>query len=417
MTPVSKLVVGSTFGIYPPRGGGQLRIFHLYRQLARKCRVDVVSLVESDQQTSRRQLAPGLTEIRIPKSEAHTYAEAEFRGLTRVPVTDVAFSQLHHLTPAFSEAVAACLEADCVLVASHPYAFPAMRVVDDGADWWYDAHNVEVDLKGAMLPNGRIAKRLLAKIRAVERECCGHARMVLASCAEDAERLQALYRLPAGRLMVIPNGVEVSSIRFKPPTERRALTARLRMTQPLALFIGSWHEPNLLAARQIVDLARQVPDVRFAIAGSVGIPLAQTERPANIELFGVVSDELKEALLSVAAVALNPMLHGSGTNMKMLDYMAAGIPVISTAVGARGLGLALGTDLRIATPDRFGEALRATLDEPGELADERARATRRKIEERFDWQVVTAPLLSAIGQREGETNQSKAVGGRSAINA
>ncbi|MBV9007231.1 MAG: glycosyltransferase family 4 protein [Solirubrobacterales bacterium] len=189
------------------------------------------------------------------------------------------------------------------------------------------------------------------------------------------------------------------------------------MTQPLALFIGSWHEPNLLAARQIVDLARQVPDVRFAIAGSVGIPLAQTERPTNIELFGVVSDELKEALLSVAAVALNPMLHGSGTNMKMLDYMAAGIPVISTAVGARGLGLALGTDLRIATPDRFGEALRATLDEPGELADERARATRRKIEERFDWQVVTAPLLSAIGQREGETNQSEAVGGRSAINA
>jgi glycosyltransferase involved in cell wall biosynthesis len=214
---------------------------------------------------------------------------------------------------------------------------------------------------------------------------------------------------------VVANGVDASSIRFTPPTERRKLRERLRIPQPLALFVGSWHEPNLLAARQILQLARRLPNVRFGIAGGVGIPLATVERPSNVELFGNVSEELKDALLGVAEVALNPMLSGSGTNMKMLDYMAAGIPVISTEVGARGLGLELGLDVRVAQVSGFGEAVRAVLDEVGETADPRARATRRKIQERFDWKAIAAPLVATIGQGDEAAAQENTP--RSAISA
>lgn len=399
MSAVTKLVVGSTFGISPPRGGGQLRIFHLYRQIARYCDVDVIAIVERDQPASRRVLAPGLTEIRVPKSAAHVAAEAELR-VTQVSVTDAAFIDLHHLTPTFAETVARSWVPGCVFVASHPYTFPAMRGVDEEAEWWYDAHNVEADLKAVVLPTTRTGKRLLARTRSVERECCKQARLVLAASVEDAQRLRSLYRVPAARLRVIPNGIDASAIRFVAPSERRALRRQLRLEQPLALFIGSWHEPNLVAARQILRLADEVPEVRFAIVGGVGIPLQTEERSENVELFGVVGEELKEALLGVAAVALNPMLSGSGTNMKMLDYLGAGVPVISTDVGVRGLDLDREHDLRVVAPTDFSRALRATLDEPDELADARAQAARRKVEDRFDWGAVCAPLLEQIGLRE-----------------
>lgn len=414
MSGVTKLVVGSTFGIHPPRAGGQLRILHLYRELAGYCDVDVIALVNHDQPASRRVLAPGLTEIRIPKSARHEAAEADLR-VTEVSVTDAAFIDLHALTPAFSEAVARSWIPGCALVASHPYAFPAMRAVDDGAAWWYDAHNVEADLKAAVLPKTPTGKRLLARTRAVERECCKRASLVLASSAEDAQRLRALYRVPAPRVRVIPNGVDTTAIRFVAPSERRALRGRLRLEQPLALFIGSWHEPNLVAARQILHLAAEFPEISFAIVGSVGIPLQHEGRPPNVELFGVVADDLKEALLGVAAVALNPMLMGSGTNMKMLDYLAAGVPVISTPVGVRGLDLDHERDLRVVAPGDFAAALRTTLEESDDLADARARDVRREIEQRFDWRAVCVPLRGEIepGQLRGDRRTRQ----RSAISA
>jgi glycosyltransferase involved in cell wall biosynthesis len=238
---------------------------------------------------------------------------------------------------------------------------------------------------------------------------------VLAASAEDAQRLRALYRVPAERLKVIPNGVDTDAIRFVAPSERRALRRRLRLDQPLALFIGSWHEPNVLAAREILRLASEVPDVSFAIVGSIGIPLSREPRAPNVELFGIVGDELKEALLGVAAVALNPMLAGSGTNMKMLDYLAAGVPVISTPVGVRGLDLDHERDLRVVAPSEFAAALRAALAEPDEPADARALAVRREIEDRFDWRAVVAPLLREIEPRAAAGNHPAPR--RSAINA
>jgi glycosyltransferase involved in cell wall biosynthesis len=410
MNPVTKFVVGSTFPIHPPRGGGQLRIFHLYGQLARHIPVDVVALVEGDQAATTRELAPGLTEIRVPKSAAHA---AEERGLhvhAGIPIADIAFTLLHELTPAFSDAVAASATDGCVLVASHPYAFPAMSAAAPGQQCWYDAHNVEADLKAAMLSRWRrIGRRLLRRTREVERECCRRASLVLTVSAQDGRRLRHLYRVPDDRCRVVPNGVDASSIHFRAPAERRRLSERLRMCEPLALFIGSWHEPNLRAARQILDLARRVPEVRFGIAGSVGIPLDGKELPANVELFGVVSDELKQALLAVASLALNPVQHGSGTNMKMLDYMAAGVPVISTAVGARGLALDESSPIWIARPDQFDTAIRALLEEPLQAAAIRVRAARRHVEAHFDWAVVARGLLEAIGTPAADQARASSV--------
>ena len=47
------------------------------------------------------------------------------------------------------------------------------------------------------------------------------------------------------------------------------------------------------------------------------------------------------------------MMSGSGTNINMLDYMAAGLPIISTSVGARGLNLKNHSDTIICNISKF----------------------------------------------------------------
>ena len=59
--------------------------------------------------------------------------------------------------------------------------------------------------------------------------------------------------------------------------------------------------------------------------------------PPNVVLAGVVTNVAKRTLLQSADLALNPMRTGSGTNLKIVEYFAAGIPVVSTPFGARGL--------------------------------------------------------------------------------
>ncbi len=393
----SKLTVTSTFGVFPPLGGGQLRLFHLCRHLASRCPVELISLVADGEDPSRRELARGLTEVRVPKSPRHAAAEAELQREAGVPVTDVTFPELHRETPAFGEAVMRSASGDGAFLVSHPYTLPVVESVAGRSRIWFDAQDVAVDLKASMLPSNDTGQRLLTGTREVEGRCCDRAEFVWPTCKEDASRLQALYGESDGKFVVVPNGIDVAAIHFTKPSERRALRQRLGMEGTTALFIGSWHEPNLRAVRYLLELGRQISEVEFAIVGSACLPFRGAQIPDNVKLLGVVEHGLKDAMLSVADVALNPMSEGSGTNIKMLDYLAAGVPAVSTEVGLRGLGLEPDRDVRRASLEAFGTVIRDALREPLDAADVRAERARRVVEERFDWAVIGQRLLAAVG--------------------
>ena len=111
---------------------------------------------------------------------------------------------------------------------------------------------------------------------------------------------------------------------------------------PFVIFTGSNYAPNLEGAEFIVDtLAAEFPEVVFGIIGGVGLMMRERRSegsfPPNVRLFGFVEKPQLLDLYHAADLALNPMLHGSGTNIKMFDAMAAGLPILSTSVGARGI--------------------------------------------------------------------------------
>jgi glycosyltransferase involved in cell wall biosynthesis len=133
------------------------------------------------------------------------------------------------------------------------------------------------------------------------------------------------------------------------------------------------------------------------IAGSVRDSYAASggpTAPANVVWLGVIDGQQRRALYRAADMALNPMFSGSGTNLKMLDYFAAGLPVVSTPAGARGLDLTP-DDCSVATADDFVLRIRAVL-ENAPVREEMGRRARRLAVEQFDWTLIAQRAAESI---------------------
>lgn len=91
-----------------------------------------------------------------------------------------------------------------------------------------------------------------------------------------------------------------------------------------------------------------------------------------------------EPFLSRADVAVNPAVTGSGVNIKLVDYLQAGVPVVSTALATRGLDLRPGVDLEVHdNPTAFAAAVIDLLRDP-HRADEMAASGHARCAELLD---------------------------------
>jgi glycosyltransferase involved in cell wall biosynthesis len=89
-----------------------------------------------------------------------------------------------------------------------------------------------------------------------------------------------------------------------------------------------------------------------------------------------------------------PLRAGGGTRLKILEAFAAGVPVVSTSLGAAGLDVVDGEHLLLAErPAELAECA-VRLIEDDELADRLARQARGLVEERYDWSRTLAPLVA-----------------------
>jgi glycosyltransferase involved in cell wall biosynthesis len=110
-----------------------------------------------------------------------------------------------------------------------------------------------------------------------------------------------------------------------------------------------------------------------------------------MEMLGYVED-VREAL-GRYAVFVCPILSGSGVRVKLLEAFAAGIPVISTKVGAEGLAVKDGDFCALADgPGEFASRVIALLRDPERAAGMAERA-RAEVEARWDMAAITRRLV------------------------
>ncbi|MDQ6698207.1 MAG: glycosyltransferase family 4 protein, partial [Actinomycetota bacterium] len=398
--------VTATFRVDPPRGGGQLRCLRLYGAMARSIDVEIVCLVDPLHPAGQTALGPGITQTLVPRSPAHTTIGDELSNAARMPVTDIVAATDIWATPAYlAELRRAAHGASAVLLAE-PYLLPAVEQAGLELPFLYDAFNVEAELKAAALPHNRLGRELLAAVIDVEQRAVAGAAVTTACSIEDADALATRYGRSRADIVVIPNGTD-TNVAMISQHERAAAAARWRdhfvlngtdgrRPGHLALFFASWHPPNIDAAELVISIAPDLPDVLFLLAGSHGEAFRSRVVPRNVVFSGVVADRAKAALLGCVDVALNPMRTGSGTNLKLIEYLASGVPAVSTPFGVRGLDAINGVHLLIATPDRFASAIRTAVEDPA-AAHVRAIAGRSLAADFYDWADLGDRLTAVVG--------------------
>lgn len=405
-----KVMVLATFTIEAPRHGGELRARNLYGAMAEVVDVHFVGLTDTTTTGSTVELAPGLVQTTVPRSPTHLRVGEEISAAARLPVTDIIAGLAGEETPELGRTIADVGRTASLVVLAEPYLLPALHRSPLDLPFVYDAYNVEATLKDGALPDGPVRERLLQAVIDIERAAVTESAAVVACSAADATELARRYDRNVAAFDVIPNGTviqpTIASAAERATAGRRWLD-RFHAEQVdggdpaapryehLGVFFGSWHPPNLDAAELLIDLARELPELLVLSCGAHGEAFRRRVLPRNIVFTGNVAEPTKRRLLASATVALNPMRTGSGTNLKLVEYLTAGVPVVSTPFGARGAGVVDGEHLRLSSPERFAATVAEVLAEPA-AAHRRAVAGHALVAEQFDWTVLGHRLAGLV---------------------
>jgi FkbM family methyltransferase len=402
-----KVLITDNQCIEPAVGGGRLRLLGLYRTLTEGIEATYVGTYDWRGPEYRElRLSRRLREIDIPQSSGHFFLNDHLNALLPgKTIIDVTIPWLVWSSPALVEAVRKhAAEAD-VVIFSHPWMYGCVRDVVHESEKLiiYDSQNCEAVLRAKLLGTNEFGTCLAQNVKWIEGVLCEESDLILACSDEDKQTFIEVYGIKPQKIIVVPNGVNVRAIRPASPTAQTRAQQHLAIEGFVALFIGSAYPPNIEAVGMIINqLAPANPEVTFVLVGGASersiVAGVAPHIPGNVRLLGIVSDAERNEAYAAADVAINPMFTGSGTNIKMLDFLAAGLPTITTPVGARGLQNRDEACFIVDDSDRFSDWINE-LRHNTPLRASLAAESRKLVEEVYDWRHISAQLGKLIVER------------------
>jgi glycosyltransferase involved in cell wall biosynthesis len=380
---------------FPCLTGARLRDYHLARYVASHASVTYVGL--------RDPLAPAPPPIpephpfkamlNWPKDRAYTPVKIIGGIIGPTPLT-----LLNYWSPSVAAQLKQVLEQNAFdtiqIEGVHllPY-LPVIRQAAPKARLIADWHNIESEILWRYSEtNPSWARRLVARRtasllqqseNALLENCHYHA----VASQREAEKLQV--RCPQARLEVISNGVDVEYYRpqvalpAEPPKD--------------ILFVGSMdYHANIDAAIWIIDeiwplIRASHPQFRLLIVGRDPSPEILKRAAPGVIVTGTVDDV--RSFYRSAAVVLTPLRVGSGTRLKILEAMAAGVPVVSTTLGAEGLDVQPGGNILFAdTTNAIAQAVSQLIESP-QLVEAITSRALETVRDHYDWSSLGAKLL------------------------
>ncbi|HYP41629.1 MAG TPA: glycosyltransferase family 4 protein [Chloroflexia bacterium] len=391
----------------PPRQGAAIRNFHIVQYLARRHAVTLLTFRPEGEIEEARIKSLCLRAEALPLPTRST--AARLKTLVSSPLPDMAW-RLHsnHMRERVAE-LCRREQFDAIHVEGiemAPYGLLAQQIESQKSrvkNWMaYDAHNAEYLLQRrafttdaryhARFPKAVYSLTQWWRLRRFEREVCLASRHVLAVSDVDAAALRRLAPSAAGRITLLPNGVD--------PTywSREADYPRPDMPASNTLvFDGSMDfRPNVDAvtwfASEVWPLIRaERRGAQFCIVGRNPSPAVLSLRSTpGITVTGAVDDP--RGWVAGATVYVVPMRMGGGVRLKVLQAMSMGCAIVSTPVGAGGIDVRHGREMLInRSASDFAQAtlsLLADKDRRATLGD----AARELVASRYSWERLLPAL-------------------------
>jgi glycosyltransferase involved in cell wall biosynthesis len=377
-------------GLWPSTTGGRVRSLRTISELSRRHQMTVVTThgPGDDPEGLARHLSQCHRVVSLPytppKRGSAAFPPAVMRSwMSRYPVD---LWKWH--VPAVREQVASLLASGSIDLCIADFLFAAMNVPTGGpTPVVLFEHNVEYQIwqRLAALERRPWLRALFElewrKLRAREAEACQQANLTIAVSEDDRRRLEQIA--PGIRAASIPTGVDVDYFRPDPSAERPAHL----------VFSGSmdWH-PNEDAVIHFVEtilprIRAQVPETTFTVVGrNPTSRVREIAERAGATVTGTVDDV--RPFIAEAEVYVVPLRAGGGTRLKIFEALAMARPVVSTTVGAEGLGIGAGRHYVAADdPGTFADAVVSLLRDP---VRRRAigEAGHRLVESCYGWPTI-----------------------------
>jgi len=384
------ILILSPFFPSPPNQGGKIRVYNLIKYLSRRNRVTLACLT-SEKVEDYGPLRDYCDKIVCVERPARTALDLVNFLLGRRPYNFLRYASMEFRSALMELRKRASFD---VVQVEMPMLWQYTDVLA-GIPLVLDAHNVEYELVSGLRRGCRnTLKKALYRLeekRFRQREEAAWKECRFCFTVSDQEREVVASRAgDSAKVVTVPNGVDLERFIFEPKQERGRRI----------LFLGGmdW-APNLDAAKFFLedilpDIRRRLPDAEIDFVGRDLWKIKDLVRGEGIRLHENVPDVLP--WFHRADVLAVPLRLGAGTRIKILEAMAAGLPVVTTAKGCEGTEAAHGKHLLIAdgARDFAGEILR--LIEDGRLAAQLAQEARGLVEKNYSWERSAATIHETL---------------------
>jgi glycosyltransferase involved in cell wall biosynthesis len=264
-----------------------------------------------------------------------------------------------------------------------------------------------------------IPERGLRRLFAIwaTRMCFKNATQIICISSRLKEHLSTKWNIEESKLTVLPIAADVEA--FKPNYDSETVRKSLGLTtEPVVMWVGGfypWHDLGLLL-ESFTLILQQRPDAKLVLVGDgqtrssvVDIVMKKGLRQAVI-ITGAIAHSQVPEMLSIADVAVVPAapitasLGGTGTPLKLFEYMAAGKAIVATAQNQAAEVIQDGHNgllVEAGDVNRFAEAMLTLLNDPiarGRLGQN----ARQQAVERYSWEQYTRRLeeiyLNVLGK-------------------
>jgi glycosyltransferase involved in cell wall biosynthesis len=389
-----RLLLVTPYQVYPANHGGGVRLINLVQRLSERCDLFLLVFSTRGEDPDQREALdpytvrldfhrwvpkhrPGLFGLKPPN--AQLFSSERVSELIRdivlgnqIDIVQLEYAELGQYASSVPDGVP-------VILTEHDIAFRTqqrrreLRFMDRYPDSKVYC-NTRTDLDRIFLHELRV---------------CREADRIHVMSEADGDFLASF--LPDGwkRIRVAPNGVDCTKL--APPPENPGREG--------VLYVGNFQNlPNVDALEYLVNdvwplLRLNRPDATLTVVGAHAEGrVTHFDGQNGVEIVGEVP-EIRPYYHSHRVLAA-PIRAASGTRLKILEAFAAGIPVVSTTVGAEGIAYEDGKHLVIAdSAMKFAEALERLLNDDRQT-DILTREGRKLAEQRYDWKRVSEVVLA-----------------------